>query len=323
MHLNNIRLGKRLGLGFGTVIALLLVVATLSAQRLQSAQADSTRVQELQRRATLAETWRGDANLNVSGTIAIARSGGLREVDEFFAPQIKATSERITDFQKELTELVDSDKGKTLVTAIAERRAAYVDARKEVLALISAGNGAAAKALLGTKLMPAADQYTAAIAALAEYQEGRAQDASAAMTAQLLSAKLLLLGVVAVAAMVAIGYAVAITRSVTRPLASAAAAAERMAAGDMSAPVVVEGSDEVADVQQALSRMQQALSGLVGEVRASSESIATASAQIATGNHDLSTRTEQTASNLQQAASSLEELTGTVGQTADSARTAN
>ena len=41
------------------------------------------------------------------------------------------------------------------------------------------------------------------------------------------------------------------------------------------------------------------------------------------GNQDLSTRTEHTASSLQETASSMEQLTGTVKQTADSARTAN
>src|SRR5574343_18211 len=43
---------------------------------------------------------------------------------------------------------------------------------------------------------------------------------------------------------------------------------------------------------------------------------------VPTGNQDLSARTERTASHLQQTASSMEELTGTVRQTADSARTA-
>ncbi|MFN9744072.1 MAG: methyl-accepting chemotaxis protein [Betaproteobacteria bacterium] len=116
---------------------------------------------------------------------------------------------------------------------------------------------------------------------------------------------------------------VAITRSVTRPLVATRAAAERMADGDLSAPVLADGRDEVTELQQALSRMQQVLGAMVGEVRVSTESMAAASAEIASGNLDLSTRTEQTAGNLQQAASSLEQLTGTVGQTADSARTAN
>jgi methyl-accepting chemotaxis protein len=76
-------------------------------------------------------------------------------------------------------------------------------------------------------------------------------------------------------------------------------------------------------MQRSLLTMQDSLRRLVGEVQSGSESISTASTQIATGNLDLSNRTEQTAGSLQQAASSLEELTGTVGQTAESARTAN
>jgi len=113
-----------------------------------------------------------------------------------------------------------------------------------------------------------------------------------------------------------------ITRSVTLPLARTVEATGRIAAGDLSQRVNVEGNDEVADMQHSLVDMQASVRRLVGEIQSGSESIGTASAQIATGNQDLSQRTEHTTSNLQQAASSLEELTGTVSQTADSARIA-
>ncbi len=72
-------------------------------------------------------------------------------------------------------------------------------------------------------------------------------------------------------------------------------------------------------LHQVLGRIEQAVS----VVQSSGSNIAHASAEIATGNQDLSQRTEQAASNLQQTASSMVELTGTVKQTADSARTAN
>jgi len=129
----------------------------------------------------------------------------------------------------------------------------------------------------------------------------------------------------------ALGLAVALVvpltlanmHSICTPIDQARALAERIAGGDLTGRIPVQGRDEGAALQTALLRMQDALAALVGNVRASSDSIGTASAQIASGNQDLSSRTEQTASNLQQAASSLEQITGTVAQTADSARAAN
>src|SRR5258707_1082132 len=55
---------------------------------------------------------------------------------------------------------------------------------------------------------------------------------------------------------------------------------------------VVEGKDEVADLQRALDQMQQSLGSMVTQVRDASGNIATASQEIATGNQDLSSRTE-------------------------------
>ncbi|MBI3349584.1 MAG: MCP four helix bundle domain-containing protein [Burkholderiales bacterium] len=116
--------------------------------------------------------------------------------------------------------------------------------------------------------------------------------------------------------------AVNISRSIIGPLMAAKRFAERMADGDLSRAPQVLGSDESAEMMQALAAMQQSLSEIVGQVRESAESIQVASAEVATGNMDLSQRTEQTASNLQQASSSMTQLTGTVSQSADSAMTA-
>ncbi len=116
--------------------------------------------------------------------------------------------------------------------------------------------------------------------------------------------------------------AVFISRSIIGPLVAAKRFAERMADGDLSRAPEARGTDESAEMMQALAAMQQSLSEIVGQVRESAESIQVASAEVATGNMDLSQRTEQTASNLQQASSSMTQLTGTVSQSADSAMTA-
>ncbi len=110
---------------------------------------------------------------------------------------------------------------------------------------------------------------------------------------------------------------------VAKPLASLSEGVRAIAQGDLSVPVRSDRQDEIGALMRDTEGMRQRLADIIGTVRNSVDSIGTASAEIATGNQDLSQRTEQTASNLQITASSMVELTGTVKQTADSARTAN
>jgi len=110
---------------------------------------------------------------------------------------------------------------------------------------------------------------------------------------------------------------------IATPLGSLTSAIGAIAQGDLSQAVHSTRNDEIGLLIQQTEAMRARLADTIGTVRNSVDSIGTASAEIATGNQDLSQRTEQTASNLQNAASSMTQLTGTVKQTADSARTAN
>jgi methyl-accepting chemotaxis protein len=112
-------------------------------------------------------------------------------------------------------------------------------------------------------------------------------------------------------------------RSVCGPVERAVVVAGRIAEGDLSETLVIEGNDETADLLRSLQGMQGALRTLVGQVRESADSIQVASSEVASGNLDLSLRTEHAASNLQQTASAIEQLTGTVAHNAESARKAN
>ncbi|MBB5608041.1 MULTISPECIES: methyl-accepting chemotaxis protein [unclassified Janthinobacterium] len=129
----------------------------------------------------------------------------------------------------------------------------------------------------------------------------------------------LLLGIVALGFVLALWVA----RTVSRPLNAAVGVARQVAAGDLTAHIVVTSQDETGQLMAALKDMNASLQDLVGQVRSGTDTIATASSQIAAGNQDLSSRTEQQASSLEETASSMEELTSTVRQNADNARQAN
>jgi methyl-accepting chemotaxis protein len=108
-----------------------------------------------------------------------------------------------------------------------------------------------------------------------------------------------------------------------RALTDGLRVAQAVAQGDLSSQVTVRGSNEAAQLMDALSRMNQRLREIVQTVRMNSDGVATASAQIASGNLDLSQRTEQQASRLQEAASSMQQLGGLVERNTEHTRQAD
>lgn len=117
--------------------------------------------------------------------------------------------------------------------------------------------------------------------------------------------------------------ALAVTRSVVRPLHEAAAIAHRVATGDLTSEIAVRGRDETAQLLDALKTMNENLSRTVAEVSRGAANVRAAARDIEISNHDLSQRTEEQASSLEQTAASMEELTATVKQNAESAHRAN
>ena len=323
MKLNNLKIRTRLMLGFGLVLALLLVMVGTSFVRLVQTQSDTEAVAAYTRRANLADDWLQKSQLNANRIVAVAKAAGLPDVEAYFGPLIKATSEENLAIQKSLEAVMLDDKGRSLMASIADKRAPYLESIAKLQEYLKASDQPAVDALVKERLLPSGAAYMAAMVDLQKHEESLAAERTERLRADAQSAKMLLIVLVAVSLAVGLGGAVIITRSVTTPIGEAVAAARVIADNDLSHTLVSDRKDELGDLLRALGQMQTSLRQMVSQVRSSTDSISTASAEIATGNQDLSVRTEQTASNLQQAASSMEQLTGTVKQSADSARQAN
>ena len=134
---------------------------------------------------------------------------------------------------------------------------------------------------------------------------------------------MLALTVMVVVAGIGLAGGVWLSRQIVQPLQQSVELAEKVAQGQLNNSIVVNRSDEIGALLDALKKMQDNLAQLVFNIRQGSEGVAAASAEIAQGNNDLSMRTEQQASALEETAASMEELGSTVKQNADSARTAN
>jgi methyl-accepting chemotaxis protein len=321
--LNDLRIGTRLSLGFGAVLVLLLVMVGVAYFQMGRTSSAMAMLSEGERRANTVDEWQRKTQLNLTRTVAIAKAAGQPDVEAYFNPLMKETSQEISRLQKELESTIATEQGRTLMAKIAKSRDAYIGLRNQLYEHVKVGDPFAAESLLKDKLLPAAATYLGAMGELQTYERNRVDAEAAALHASLAMAKTLLV-VLALASLVVGGAgAFVITRSVVAPLHEAVQTARVIASNDLSQPVDSTRRDELGDLLRALSHMQGSLQKIIGQVRSATDSIGTASAEIATGNQDLSARTEQAASNLQQTASSMEELTATVKHSADSARQAN
>ncbi|HIV72285.1 MAG TPA: HAMP domain-containing protein [Candidatus Aquabacterium excrementipullorum] len=322
MKLNQLKLGIRLGFGFGAVLVLTALIASIGWERLGHTLGNIQANAQSQERAREALRWEGYTLLNVNRALAIAESGGNDDVEKHFAPLIKETSAQISAIQKQLEASAENDEEKAKFADIAARRKAYVTSRDAIFQLLELDDPGAKEALT-SQLMPAATRYITAIHDYQSYQRELADKHTADTKHTVGRAQWLLLALAALCLVSGGTCAWLISRSVTVPLRRAARATQAIAAGDLSRNLDADGRDEVADVLNGLDSMQRSLRDIVSDVRSATDSIKTASSEVAAGSQDLSGRTEQAASSLEQTASSMEQISGAIQHTADAARNAN
>ena len=321
--IGNMKVGARLGLGFGVVLLLLVGVTFLGATRLGSLN-DGTQsiVTDRYPKSVLAYTIIGDVN-------QIARS--MRNVVIFTDQEtikkelntIETARGRIKESLDKLEKMINAEKGKELFKAVTEARAKYVAEQTEFGKLAAEGKKEEAKNLLLTKVRPVQLAYMDNLNAMIKFQGELMEKGGKEAAEEYHSARNLMLGLAGLAILLACGIAFWVTRSITRPLNEAVGVAQKVAAGDLTSSVEVKSKDETGMLLQALKDMNENLKKIVGEVRSSSEAIGSGTKQIASGNADLSQRTEEQASSLEETASSMEELTSTVKQNAENAKQAN
>ena len=319
--MRNLNIGTRLGLAFALVLVVLASLVAVGVWRIHALTNTARLLGEVDaRKVTLAVTWRLSVEQNWLRTKAVLLDKDNRNTPMWMA-EMDQTTAHISDVQKQLRQLLRTEEGKRLAAKIDAAREAYRGPRSLLLKRKLAGEDVAAQ--LEKELLPLAQTYDQALRDLEKFQaELEVQTINETEAAAKLGEIIMLVGGVA-AVLIGVMLAILISRSVVAPVREAAQSARRIAAGDLTQDMRVQGRDEVADLLEAMRAMQDSLRQLVGRVRQGSESVAMASSEIAQGNQDLSARTESQASALEETASSIEELSSTVRQNADNARQAN
>ncbi|MFL9922648.1 methyl-accepting chemotaxis protein [Herbaspirillum lusitanum] len=321
--LTGLKIGQRLGVGFGVVILLMIALTIIGVVRLNQINGNIRSIaNEYYPRTVMAnsvksaldETARSMRNLLFMSTVDEIK-GEMEAIDR--------AGKTIDDTLKQFARDTHSEQGRKLLAEVNAAREKYAPVLKNFLAAVKDGQVEQARDLILPEIAPYQAAYFKAldnlIAFLAQQMEQGGHEAEQLSH----GASALMIGMAAIATLLAMIVGYSVMRSITRPLNAAIGIAERVADGDLTVRVETGATDETGKLLQALQNMRDGLVHAVTQVRNGSDEISVAAREIAHGNADLSARTESQASALEETTSSMVELTGAVNQNAENAREAN
>jgi len=272
--LERMRVGPRLVLGFGVMIAFLVVTLLIGLSRMAMIQGNLEQiVGQNYAKITLLNTMR-DAE-RFRGTAL--RDVVLQEDFGFKRTESKRMAEARKAYQGasgKLAALVNEPAEKALLERIMQAEQQASESLSRVMDASLSEDNATAQTLIRDVVRGQQHQLIDALEALLHKLEAdsaalASQSQSAYRSALVFS---IVLGLLTLLVGGALAYA--ITRSLTGRLDQAVAVAQRIAAGDLSGRVEVTGQDELATMLRSLDQMKVSLSGLIGQVSASAHRVA-------------------------------------------------
>jgi len=323
MILRNLSIGTRLALGFGAILAVLLVVSAGGTALATKSRKDLAAVTAT---AVAKERLASDMQELVLRRSSVMRNVGL--LTDFSAMQAQqkianGLTQKFAEARRAMLKLDLTPAERSIVEGLETADKATEEPFAKSMELQSAYRNEEAVALLMNSVDPAVNKMLQELDHLAEIQKKSNEEVTASALAMGDRLAMTTYVVEGICLVVAVLLAWALTRSITMPLREAVAITRRVASGDLSSKIESKGRDEAAELLAALAEMNGGLARMVLQIRSGSESIAVGANQVAAGNQQLSSRTEEHASSLEETASTLEEFTTTVRQNAEHAKQAS
>ncbi len=124
---------------------------------------------------------------------------------------------------------------------------------------------------------------------------------------------------IGITALITIGLALLLTRSIVLPLTQSLGVAEVVAGGDLTGDINISGKDEPARLLQALKSMQHNLRDTIRQISESSSQLASASEELSCVTEDATRGLHQQSLEIEQAATAVNQMTAAVEEVASNA----
>lgn len=316
----NMKIGTRLGLGFGVVLLLLSVLAFMGITRLSAMNdaVDDIVSNKWMKVGLLQEGLAGVNNIGI-GTrdLVLSTTAEARQASKERVLQGRASIGKAWDTLKPT---LTNPKGREMMQQILDSRERFIAAQNQTFKLMDENKVEEARAFIATDFKKIAVEYRERVNALIKFQGDLMDQAGKSAAEDYHQARTLMLALAIIAFLMGSGIAFWVTRSITRPINEALIVANQLAAGDLTASIDVTSTDETGQLLQAMQNMVGKLSNIIGEVRSSADALSSASEEISATAQSMSQATSEQAASVEETSASVEQMSASINQNTENAK---
>ncbi|WP_034930514.1 MCP four helix bundle domain-containing protein, partial [Candidatus Accumulibacter vicinus] len=316
----NLRIGIRLGVGFGVLIVLMAAMTLLGINAMSNVYEDlDDIVNDNVVKIELAQ----EMNSSVLEVGKALRSLLLLEEKSELDEQrhkIEIARAKYDKAFEALGKMPASERGKALHKAIGDAAQAARAINNQVIELAVTHKDAEAKALMLTRGRQLVQKWQDEILASIAFQEENNRKQFLESQGDYQHGLRMLWLLLAGAGVFATGIGWWLTTSITRPLNLAVDAANALAEGDLSVRIDAAGKDETGQLMQAMQTMIGKLAEIIGEVRGAADHLSNASGQVSATAQSLSQSSSEQAASVEETTASMEQMSASIVQNTENAK---
>ncbi len=317
----NMKIGKRMGAGFGLLLLFMVVLIWLGARGMSEINKDLERIVTIN---MVRIDMVGDMNKNISDiginvrNIIINNNPEKRR--EYEQRIVKFREEYAAAFKKaeEMTTKTDT-KSWEIISKLKDAVSVYRALNSQVIELGMAGRDAEAAQLLSKEAAPAEREVSKRIEELLQHnmERNKARYEEAVVTYH--SSRNTMFGLGAAAILCALFIAFYLTRGIVGPLNEAVSIANSLAQGDLTITVQAKSQDETGIMLAAIAAMVEKLKHVIGDVMSASDNVSSGSQELSATAQQMSRGATEQAASAEEISSSMEEMAASIRQNTDNA----
>ncbi|AOE78563.1 chemotaxis protein [Pseudomonas lurida] len=208
---------------------------------------------------------------------------------------------------------------RTLFDRFKAQEQQYLQRQEQVMGFSKANQLDDAIRVVNGEMNQLADELAATLHELVNLNKASANQAASLAQTVFTQSRSWVIGMIALTALITIGLAVWLTRSIVLPLAQSLKVAQSVASGDLTGEISLSGNDEPARLQQALKGMQENLRDTIRRISESSNQLASASEELNCVTEDATRGLHQQSQEIEQAATAVNQMTAAVEEVASNA----